>query len=121
MLKQKRKKKKKFVIIEPVKEAAQIIDYIPEKKKEDTNDAGGVPENVEGDLPEDFDYLNNTLDLESDDEEDIHILEQQLFQNDEEHKENMPQKLQDESTDCSGEYNNTSLLCNILITEPYNY
>ena len=120
MLKQKRKKKKKFVIIEPVKEAAQIIDYIPEKKKEDTNDAG-VPENVEGDLPEDFDYLNNTLDLESDDEEDIHILEQQLFQNDEEHKENMHQKLEDESTDCSGEYNNTSLLGNILITEPYNY
>ena len=81
-----------------------------------------MPENVEGDLSKDFDYLNNTLDLESDDEEDIHILEQQLFPNDEEHKENMPQNLQDESTDCSlGEYNNTSLSCNILITEPYNY
>ena len=32
MLKTKTKKKKKFKIVSPIKEA-QIIDYIPEKKK----------------------------------------------------------------------------------------
>ena len=73
MLKTKTKKKKKFKIVAPIKEA-QIIDYIPEKKNDD--------EILEGDIPDEDDYLNGSI---SDDEEDnIQILEEKLFNNDDE-------------------------------------
>lgn len=70
MLKTKTKKKKKFKIVEPIKEA-QIIDYIPEK-----ND-----EILEGAIPDEDDYLNESI---SDDEDNIQVLEDKLFNNNDE-------------------------------------
>ena len=76
------KKKKKFKIVEPIKET-QIIDYIPDKQ----SDNGETDVVKEEDIPDEEDYLNECL--SEDDEDNIQILEESLFNdnNDDDSKE----------------------------------
>lgn len=74
MIKKTQKKKKKFKIVEPIKET-QIIDYIPEKKSD--NDVAECDNVVGCDIPDEEEYLNECL--SEDDEDNIQILEEKLF------------------------------------------
>ncbi len=105
------KKKKKFKIIEPVKET-QIIDYIPEKKECNSEEI---------DI-EEIEYL--TDEPLSDEEDNIELLEEKLFSNENNEKSvnnvNVLFESSIESTYVFDEIHNSSS-CNNLEPEAYNY
>jgi hypothetical protein len=116
----KKKVKKKFKIIEPVKET-QIIDYIPEKKECSNNNSNSTNNNEDENLDE-IDYFSDEPLSEDEDESNIKLLEDKLF-NDYFEKENDEDISLDnavESIDISDKIHN-SHGNNQLQSESYNY